>query len=120
VQETRSVPNLQKAGELDRQLKKIIKDYGEYDLYSKQSSVNLKTGGIVVFVILGLVLGGLYLFKAPATVSSSPSQDVTQPTQSAPADPLKSTLDAKPSGAGINGNREVPTTAAKTVTKQNN
>ena len=64
--------------------------------------------------------GGLYLFKAPATVSSSPSQDVTQPTQSAPADPLKSTLDAKPSGAGINGNREVPTTAAKTVTKQNN
>jgi hypothetical protein len=120
VQETRSAPNLQKAGELDRQLKKIIKDYGEYDLYSKQSSVNLKTGGIVVFVILGLVLGGLYLFKAPATVSSSPSHDVTQPTQSAPADPLKSTLDAKRGGAGISGNRERPTAAAKTVTKQNN
>ena len=118
--ESRSVHNVQKAGELDRQLKKIIKDYGEYDLYSKPRPINLKTGGIVVFVVLGLVLGGLYLFKGPTTVSSPPSHTVTQPSQAAPADALKPTLDAKRSGAGNRGNRDGPAAAAKTVTKQNN
>jgi hypothetical protein len=119
AQEARSGPNLQKAGELDRQLKKIIKDYGEYDLYSKPRPLNFKTGGIVVFIVLGLVLGALYLFKAPATVSSSPSHSVTQPSQAAPAESPKTTLDATRSGAGNSGNREGPTAAVKTVTKQN-
>ena len=120
AQETRSGPNLQKAGELDRQLKKIIKDYGEYDLYSKPKPVNLKIGGIIVFVVLGLMLGGLYLFKTPAPVSSSPSHSVTQPSQATPAESPKATLDAKRSGAGNSGNREGSTAAAKTITKQNN
>jgi hypothetical protein len=39
------VPNLPKKGQLDRELKKIIKDYGEVDLYSRQSSINLRPPG---------------------------------------------------------------------------
>lgn len=121
LEDRRSAPNLQKAGELDRQLKKIIKDYGEYDLYSKQSPLNLKTGGIAVFVLLGLVLGGIYLFKAPTTAGSSQTNAVTQPSQVAPADSAKASLNDKRNGvtgATKNGNREEAAAAAKTVTKQ--
>jgi hypothetical protein len=55
-------------GDLDHQLKKIMKDYGEYDLYShaSHSSVTLKRGGIAAFVVLGLVLSGFYFFRSPA------------------------------------------------------
>jgi hypothetical protein len=59
-----------KSGDLDRQLKKIIKDYGEYDIYERKSVINLKKGGIIAFAVLGLVLVILYLFKASAAVST--------------------------------------------------
>ncbi len=72
--ENRNSGQIQKAGELDRQLKKIIKDYGENDIYSRRSTLNLKTGGIIAFVVLGLVLGGIYLFKSPAQIQTPSSQ----------------------------------------------
>jgi hypothetical protein len=109
LEDSRSAPNLQKAGELDRQLKKIIKDYGEYDLYSKQSSVNLTTGGIALFVVLGLVLGALYFFQAPTTVGSSPTHAVKQPSQTAPAMSLNTSSNDERNGAASatkNGSRE--------------
>jgi hypothetical protein len=68
----RKVPSARKNGELDRQLKRIIKDYGEYDLYSQQSSGKFKITVIAVFVLLGLVLGGLYFFKTPASNNRLP------------------------------------------------
>jgi hypothetical protein len=60
------VPIVKNRGEIDRQLKSLIKDYGEYDLYphAKPSHFN-KTAAIVAFVVLGLVLGGFYLLKSP-------------------------------------------------------
>ncbi len=88
--------NAKKAGDLDRQLKKIIKDYGENDLYPRQSLVNLKTGGIAAFAVLGLVLGALYLFKAPSAVG---------PPQGRPAAPIAEAQKAaatKASGKNIN------------------
>ena len=56
-----------KRGEIDRQLKSIIKDYGEVDLYSPRSSINFKLAAVGAFVVLGLVLGGLYFFKPSST-----------------------------------------------------
>jgi hypothetical protein len=53
-------------GEIDRQLKNIIKDYGEYDLYSQQPSTNIKTAALAAAAALGLLLGGFYLLKAPS------------------------------------------------------
>jgi hypothetical protein len=64
-----SVPNLTKKGQLDRELKKIIKDYGEVDLYSRQSSINLKTAGIAAFLLLGALVAGFYFFYSPNTTS---------------------------------------------------
>ena len=53
-------------GEIDRQLKNIIKDYGEYDLYSQQPSTNIKTAALAAAAALGLLVGGFYLLKAPS------------------------------------------------------
>jgi len=72
----RKVSNVKKSGDLDRQLKKIIKDYGEYDIYERKSALNLKKGGMIAFALLGLILVILYLFKASAAVtqkSASPA-----------------------------------------------
>jgi len=75
----RKILNVQKSGDLDRQLKKIIKDYGEYDIYQRKSVVSVKTGGIIAFAVLGLVLAVLYLFKAPPATSTRQTGSVTQP-----------------------------------------
>ena len=64
-------PNFKSQGELDRQLKSIIKDYGEYDLYPHRKRLNVKTAVIAAVAALILILGGFYLFKAPS--ASSPS-----------------------------------------------
>lgn len=67
-------PAVRKHGDLDRQLKKIIKDYGEYDIYSDKQTANIKKAGILAFVFLGLVFGGIYFFKAPpSTAKTAPA-----------------------------------------------
>jgi hypothetical protein len=77
-----NLPLTRKDGELDRKLKKLIKDYGEYDLYSRQTPINLKTGVVAAFLVLTLILSGFYFFSstksagplnAPATPVDSPS-----------------------------------------------
>jgi hypothetical protein len=87
-----NVPGLKKDGELDRQLKKLIKDYGEYDLYRQQSPINLKTGVIAAFLLLAVVFSGFYFFSsrqppktsatttptAEATDGTSPSANATR------------------------------------------
>jgi hypothetical protein len=67
-----------KRDEIDRQLKNIIKDYGEYDLYQRHSSLNLKVVGILTFAFLLLVLGGLYFFRSSAPVVSVPASSARQ------------------------------------------
>lgn len=65
-----NLPSNKKESDINRQLKKIIKDYGEYDLYAPQSPVSLKTGVIIAFVLLGVVLFGFYFFSSSMTASS--------------------------------------------------
>jgi hypothetical protein len=75
-----NLPLQRKDGELDRKLKKLIKDYGEYDLYSRQTPLKLKTGVVAAFLVLTLIFSGFYFFSssksaAPVNASSaSPSQ----------------------------------------------
>jgi uncharacterized protein HemX len=77
--EKKPLPNTnQKHGELDRQLKNIIKDYGEYDLYSHQSSTNVKKLALATFAALALMLGVWYFFKAPSTPRNPAASAVTQ------------------------------------------
>jgi hypothetical protein len=73
-----NLPNLKKQGEIDRQLKSIIKDYGEYDLYSPPKSMNLKMAAIAAFAMLGLVLGSFYFFKASPSVTPA-AVEATRP-----------------------------------------
>jgi hypothetical protein len=73
-----NITTLTKQGEIDRQLKNIIKDYGEYDLYQRHSSLNFKVAGFLVFALIGLVLGGLYFFRSPAPVVSVPANSAGQ------------------------------------------
>jgi len=66
-----NTPSVRKDGDFDRQLKKIIKDYGEYDLYSDKPAANIKKAGILAFVFLGLVFGGIYFFTAPPSTAKT-------------------------------------------------
>jgi hypothetical protein len=53
--------------EIDRELKNIIKNYGEYDLYShRKATIDFKTAAIAALAVLGLLLGGFYIFKSPS------------------------------------------------------
>jgi hypothetical protein len=67
----RNLPAQRKDGELDLKLKKLIKDYGEYDLYSRQSPINLKTGVVAAFLILALAFSGFYFFSSRTSARSS-------------------------------------------------
>ena len=75
-------PMVKKNGDLDRQLKKIIKDYGEYDLYSGKQPTNFKKAGILAFVFLGLVFGGIYFFKAPPSTAKTAPASASSSTMS--------------------------------------
>jgi hypothetical protein len=72
-----------KQDEIDRQLKSIIKDYGEYDLYQRHSSLNLKVVAILTFAFLLLVFGGLYFFRSPTPVASVPASSAEQSNEDA-------------------------------------
>jgi len=92
-----TAPMVRKHGDLDRQLKKIIKDYGEYDIYSDKQNNNLKKAGIVAFVVLGLVFGGIYFFKAPPS-TAKPAPAASDSSSVTPDDPKPQT-----GAAGTNG-----------------
>jgi hypothetical protein len=87
----RKVHDVKKSGDLDRQLKKIIKDYGEYDIYQRKSVVSFKAGGIVAFAVLGIVLAMLYLFRASAAVPASQAGSAIAPTTAVRNEPTQST-----------------------------
>lgn len=83
-----AAPPVRNTGDLDRQLKKIIKDYGEYDLYSDKPTTNLKKAGIIAFVFLGLVFGGIYFFKTPpSTAKTAPAASNIESGASAESKP---------------------------------
>jgi hypothetical protein len=86
----KNLPAVKKEGELDRQLKKLIKDYGEYDLYSRQSPVNLKNGVIAAFLLLVLVFSGFYFFSAPkAPPRNAAANQSTSDSSNGTASPVK-------------------------------
>ena len=85
-----NLPSPRKDGELDRKLKKLIKDYGEYDLYSRQTPLKLKTGVVAAFLVLTLIFSGFYFFSSPkpavpASASSSQSQSSSETAPKEPA-----------------------------------
>ena len=76
-----SLPNAKARGEIDRQLKNIIKDYGAVDLYSHRQSLNTKTTAIAAAAVLALVLGGIYFFKSSSSNPPAPVEaGVPEPT----------------------------------------
>ncbi len=88
-----NLPSPRKDGELDRKLKKLIKDYGEYDLYSRQTPLKLKTGVVAAFLVLTLIFSGFYFFSSPkpavpasaSSASQSQSSSETAPKETAPS-----------------------------------
>jgi hypothetical protein len=78
-----NLPAQRKDGELDLKLKKLIKDYGEYDLYSRQSPINLKTGVAAAFLVLALAFSGFYFFSPRRSVAPSNAPNASRPENSA-------------------------------------
>lgn len=86
-----NLPSPRKDGELDRKLKKLIKDYGEYDLYSRQTPLKLKTGVVAAFLVLTLIFSGFYFFSStkPAVPASASSTSQSQSSsEAAPKEPV--------------------------------
>ena len=103
----RALP-LKKEGDINRQLKKIIKDYGEYDIYSRQSPINLKFALIGAFLLLGAVFSGFYL------LSSSKSQETSSlPASAQPA----STIPNNDTAENSESKRLTGTSGAKALNK---
>jgi hypothetical protein len=104
-----NVTGLTKQGEIDRQLKSIIKDYGEYDLYQRHSPLNLKVAGVLAFALLALVLGGFYFLKSPASETFVPAKPAVQSEMRSPSVPpgINSNANSAPgraSGHEVTGN----------------
>lgn len=97
---------LKKEGDIDRELKKIIKDYGEYDIYSHKNQINLKFAGVGAFLLLVAVLSSFYF------LSSSKSQEPSSPP--AAAESVSTTSDENNSGM-----RELKQAAKTSETKTN-
>ncbi len=91
----RNAPGLKKEGELDQKLKKLIKDYGEYDLYSRKSPINLKTGVIIAFLLLGVIFTGYYFFSAPKSASSPDVASDGKSSSSSSAAAIETSKDAE-------------------------
>ena len=100
-----ATPQVKKNGELDRQLKKIIKDYGENDLYAHKQTINIKKAGILAFVFLGLVFGVIYFFKAPPSAGKT-FPAAANSTRSSTQDDHKS----QPGPQGSSGERSLGST----------
>jgi len=80
-----NLPTQRKDGELDRKLKKLIKDYGEYDLYSRQTPLKLKTGVVAAFLVLTLIFSGFYFFSSPKSAVPASASSASQSQSSSTA-----------------------------------
>ena len=98
---------LKKEGDIDRELKKIIKDYGEYDIYSRHNRINLKFAALGAFLLLGAVFSGFYF------LSSSKSPERLSPSTATEA--VSRTSDEHTSGIG---ELKPPAKASETKTPQ--
>jgi hypothetical protein len=78
-----NLPSQRKDGELDRKLKKLIKDYGEYDLYSRQTPLKLKTGVVAAFLVLTLIFSGFYFFSSSKSAVPTSGSSTSQSQSSA-------------------------------------
>ncbi|HEX6768556.1 MAG TPA: hypothetical protein VF208_04330, partial [Candidatus Binatia bacterium] len=103
-------PAIKKHGDIDRQLKKIIKDYGEYDLYSDKQTTNIKKAGILAFVVLGLVFGGIYFFKAPpSTAKTAPAASISSSAAPVDRQPRTGAADTPGDNRDTTRDKEKPT-----------
>lgn len=91
--------SLNRRDDIDRQLKRIVQDYGEYDLYSHRSSISTKVAGLLAFALLGLLMAAFYLFKTPSGVASHPAHSTEQP-------------EAQPSAAKPTAAKDAPANSA--------
>jgi hypothetical protein len=128
----RNLPAQRKDGELDRKLKKLIKDYGEYDLYSRQTPLKLKTGVVAAFLVLTLIFSGFYFFSSsksavPTSASSTSQSQSSADTASKETPPIGETnsgetlsapsvsnVDIKPVEAGASQNVSNKATTKRT------
>ena len=104
--QAKSVPSVRKEGQLDRELKKIIKDYGEVDLYSNRSPITLKIAGIAAFLLLGALVAGFYFYFSPSKAA----------VDNAPAG--RSTMDQSPIQSGT-AKKESTGTGEKSLANRN-
>ena len=73
-----NLPSHRHQGELDRKLKKLIKDYGEYDLYSHQTPSKLRRGVLAAFLLLAAVFSTIYFLSGPKSNAPSTQSSATE------------------------------------------
>jgi hypothetical protein len=73
------LPKSRKDGDLDRKLKKLIKDYGEYDLYAHKNRKKINPKAVAAVILIAMVLAAVYFFSSSR--ETAPLNSV-RPTQS--------------------------------------
>jgi len=90
-----NAPSGKKGGQLlDRELKKIIKDYGQYDLYSRRSPINLKVAVIAALLMLGALFSWIYFShssKDTGAMNAPEARSTSAPTPIATESPKEAT-----------------------------
>ena len=82
-------PVFRSHGEIDRQLKSLIKDYGQVDLYSREKETfSAKTVIIAAIAGLAIAMGGVYLLKTPS-VSTPVAVEATVSSETSAAEVLE-------------------------------
>jgi hypothetical protein len=78
----KQIEGVSKQNEIDRQLKNLIKDYGQYDIYSPQRRMSLRNGLIGASVLVGILVSGFYYFSSKTANLPAASSGRSQSVQS--------------------------------------
>lgn len=96
-----------KEGDLDKKLKKLMKDYGKIDKYSPNSS-NIKKTAVAIFVLVIISVIAAYFFTSRQITQLPIKTDAKTTQMIAPSEPLSSSVAPTPPITTTQADKKTP------------